>query len=89
MYAPVRHAHADAACTTQPNPTGPFSLFLRFFSFCHVFFFPCAPCAHTHAHVLREDLRLRTTVQPAAELGEEMLPMTLADASEEESKVQF
>lgn len=87
MYAAVRHAHTDAVCTTQPNPTGPFFLFLRFFSFCHVFFFRCAPCAHTH--VLRENLRLRTTVQPAAELGEEMLPMTLADASEEESKVQF
>ncbi|CAN0126854.1 unnamed protein product [Pylaiella littoralis] len=27
-----------------------------------------------------EDLRLRTTTQPTAELGEQMLPMTLADA---------
>jgi len=39
----------------------------------------------------REDLRLRTTTYPTSELGEDMLPVTIADASENQvtSRVRF
>lgn len=52
-----------------------------------MFFFYFIYFYHLRSFSHREELRLRTTaVQPATELGEEMLPMTLADASEEDKE---
>lgn len=72
----MRYVHAYAVQGSL-TPTVPFSCVLL----------PCS--CFSVASVLREDLRLCTTAQSMTELGEAMLPMTLADASEEQDNINI